>query len=254
MPLIMIFSMTITNYIRSYIKLTMVLCAVAQTNCDSMRFSKRFRNFEDWLSTQDRHTGYIRRITRLHSLYSRASLDQLRGHAKAEARMLSRGTPKPVSTRSWVTLSSREQLARERALEVLSEARRSSRSLSRLSRERSVSVKTVLRATKGFKKVGGRWRAKKTDKISRIMAINENGKELFIETTDSRYSTLIGKYHSAVKEYLIGNVDVLAEFEGKKVKDSSGKWHTLETDPSTIREINARREEPEFYDIYQVNV
>ena len=220
-----------------------------------MRFSKKYRNFEDWLSTQDRHTDYIRRITRLHSLYPRASLDQLRGHAKIEARRLSRGTPKPVSARSWNTLSPREQLARERALEVLSQARRSGQSLSHLSREHRISVKAVLKATNSFEKVKGRWKAEKTDKISRIMAINENGKERFIEVTDSRYATLIGKYHSAVKEYLnTGNTDVLAEFDGKKVKDSSGKWHTLETNPSAIREINARREEPEFYDIYQVNV
>ena len=220
-----------------------------------MRFSKRYRGFEDWLSTQDRHTGYIKRIARLHSLYPRASLDQLRGHAKVEAKRLSKGVPKPVSSRSWNTLSPREQLARERALEVLSHARRSGQSLSRLSREHKISAEAVLKATNSFEKVKGRWKAKKTDKISRIMAINENGKELFIEVTDSRYATIIGKYHSAVKEYLnTGNTEVLAEFEGKKVKDSSGKWHTLETNPSAIREINARREEPEFYDIYQVNL
>ncbi|MDE1825341.1 MAG: hypothetical protein KGH61_01695 [Candidatus Micrarchaeota archaeon] len=83
-------------------EVNMRLCA----NCDgSMRFSKRYRNFGDWLSTQDRHTGYIKRIARLHSFYPRASLDQLRGHAKAEARRLSRGTPKPVSARSWNALS-----------------------------------------------------------------------------------------------------------------------------------------------------
>ena len=220
-----------------------------------MRFSKRYRGFEDWLSTQDRHTGYIKRIARLPSLYPRASLDQLRGHAKAEAKRLSRGTPKPVSARSWNMLSPREQLARERALEVLSHARRSGQSLSKLSREYKISAKAVLKATNSFKKAKGRWKAKKIDHISRIMVINESGKELFIEVTDSRYATLISKYHSAVKEYLnTGNIDVLAEFEGKRVKDGSGKWHTLETNPPAIREINARREEPEFYDIYQVNI
>ena len=220
-----------------------------------MRFSKKYRNFEDWLSARDKHTGYTKRIVRLHSLYPRASLDQLRGHAKAEANRLSRSTPKPISARSWNTLSHREQSTRERALEVLSHARRSGQSLSKLSREHSISVKSVLKATHGFKKVKDRWKAKKIDHISRIMSINENGKELFIEVTDSRYATLIGKYHSAVKEYLnTGNIDVLAEFEGKRVKDSSGKWHTIETNPSAIREINVRREEPEFYDIYQVNV
>jgi hypothetical protein len=220
-----------------------------------MRFSKRYRKFEDWLSAQDRQTSYTKRIMRLHSLYPKASLDQLRGHAKATAKPLSKAVPKPVYARSWNTLSPRERLAREKALEVLSHARRSGQSLSRLSREHRISAKAVLRATNGFKKVKGRWKAKKTDRISRIMAINEDGKELFIEVTNSRYATLIGKYHSAVKEYLnTGNTDVLAEFEGKRVKDSSGKWHTLETNPSAIREINAIMEEPEFYDIYQVNV
>ncbi len=220
-----------------------------------MRFSKRYRRFEDWLSTQDRRTGYIKRIARLHSLYPRASLDQLRGHAKATAKTLSKGISKPAYARSWNTLSPREQLARERALEVLSHARRSGQSLSRLSREHRISAKSVLKATNSFKKARGRWKAEKIDHISRIMAINEDGKELFIEVTNSRYATLIGKYHSAVKEYLnTGNTAVLAEFDGKRVKDSSGKWHTLETNPSAIREINARREEPEFYDIYQVNV
>ena len=214
-----------------------------------------FVSFGDWLESQNRNSGYVKRIIRLHNLYLKATLDQLRGHAKIEVTRLSKGTPKPVSARSWNTLSPREQLARERALEVMSHARRSGQSLSRLSREHKISAKAVLKATNSFKKVKGRWKAKKTDKISRIMAINEKGKELFIEVTDSRYATLIGKYHSAVKEYLnTGNIDVLAEFEGKMVKDSSGKWHTLETDPSAIREINARREEPEFYDIYQVNV
>ncbi len=110
--------------------------------------------------------------------------------------------PKPISTRSWNTLNPREQLARGRALEVLSHARRSGQSLSRLSREYKISTKAVLRATQGFEKIKGRWKAKKIDHISHIMAINENGKELFIEVTDSRYATLIGKYYSAVKEYL----------------------------------------------------
>ena len=167
-----------------------------------MKFSKRYNRFEDWLSTQDRHTGYMKRVARLHSLYPRASLDQLRGHAKTEAKGLSKGTPKPVSARLWNTLSPREQLALERALEVLSHSRRSGQSLSKLSREYKISAKAVLKATNSFKKVKNRWIAKKIDHILRIMEINENSKELFIEVTDSRYATLIGKYHSAVKEYL----------------------------------------------------
>ena len=136
-----------------------------------MRFSKRYRSFEDWLSTQDRHTDYIKRVARLHSLYPRASLDQLRDHAKTEAK--------------------------------------------RLSREHRISAKAVLKATNSFKRVKGRWKAKEVGHISRIMSINENGKELFIEVTDSRYATLIGKCHSAVKEYLnTGNLSCYMPYLG----------------------------------------
>ena len=180
-----------------------------------MRFSRRYRNFEDWLSVQKGRTGYIKRIARLHSLYPRASLDQLRGHAIKKARMLRRATPMPVYKRSWNSLSPNEKRIRERALEVVSEARRSRRSLNRLGRDHGLTSGEVRRATNAFRKTKGRWKAKKVDRISRIMAINENGKERFIEVTDSRYATLIGKYHSAVKEYLnTGNTDVLAEFDG----------------------------------------
>ncbi len=105
-----------------------------------MRFSKRNRNFEDWLLNQDRYTSYTMRITRLHSLYPKATLDQLRGHAKSELKKLSKSISKLVYTRGWNTLNPKEQLERERALEVLSRARRSNQSLSKLSREYAVDI------------------------------------------------------------------------------------------------------------------
>lgn len=213
-----------------------------------MRFSKRYKDFGAWFSTQDGRTGYIKRIARIHSLYPSANLNQLRGHVPIKT------SPTPLYKRAWDTLNSKEQSARDRALGVLSHARGSNQSLSRLARERKISVRSVLRATDGFRKVGGRWKATKIDHISRIMKINENGRELFIETRDSRSASLIGKYHSAVREYLnTGNISVLDEFKGKRVKDSSGKYHTLETNPNALKEINARIEEPEFQDIYQVS-
>ena len=213
-----------------------------------MRFSKRFRDFGTWFSTQDGRTGYVKRIARIHSLYPSANLNQLRGHIRIKT------PPAPLYKRAWDTLNSKEQSARDRSLGVLSHARKSNQSLTRLARERKISVRSVLRATDGFKKVGGRWMAKKTDRIPRIMKINEDGKERWIEIRDSRSASLIGKYHSAVREYLdTGNTAVLAEFKGKRVKDSSGKWHTLETNPNALKEINTRIEEPELQDIYLVS-
>jgi hypothetical protein len=212
-----------------------------------MKFSRKYGTFEGWSEAQVKRTPYTKRIVRLHSFYPKASLTQLRGHARIKTK------PLALYRRAWDTLSSKEQLVRERALEVLSLARRSGQSLSRLSRQHNISSRAVLEATRGFRKVKGRWKAKERDRISRIMAINEDGKELFIEVDDSRYASLIGRYQSAVKEYLnSGDASVLAEFKGKRVKDSFGKWHTLETNPQAVREINARIEQPEFREIYKV--
>lgn len=213
-----------------------------------MKFSKRYKDFDLWLSTMDKRTNYTQRISRLHNLYPKAPLDQLRGHARIMT------APKPLYTRSWSTLTPKERLIRERALEVLSDARKSDKSLHRLSREHKVSSLAVRKATRGFRKVKGRWKANRNDHISRIMAINEDGREVFIEVASSRQASIIGKYQAAVKKYLnTGNVDALAKFKGKKVRDAKGIFHILETDPNVIRDINERREEPEFYDIYKVD-
>jgi hypothetical protein len=216
------------------------------------RFSKRYKKFESWFSVQDRQNAYTRRISRLHSLYPTASLEQLRGHSRQKSERLSKSKPVPLHKRAWDSLSPHERLTREKTLAVLSEARRLGQSLTKLSKEHRIRVKLVLQATNGFKKVRGRWKAKRRDSISRVMIINEKGREVFIEVTDSRYASLIGRYHSAVKEYLnTGDISALLKFKGKRVKDSSGKFHTLETNPKAVREINERKEEPEFPDVYK---
>lgn len=162
--------------------------------------------------------------------------------------------PKPLYDRSWSVLSSKERLVRERALEVLSSARKTHESLSGLAKKHGLAVKTVLRVTNGFRKARGRWKAKPTDHISRIMAINERGRGIFIEVRDSRQASLIGQYNAAVRQYLnTGNRKPLAKFKGKRVKDANGKFHVLETSPTAVRDIAEQREEAEFHeDIYSV--
>jgi hypothetical protein len=215
-----------------------------------MKFSKRFGSFSEWLKSQPRQNSYTHRITRLHNLYPRASLNALRGHTTSSRGL---GTAIPLHKRPWASLTAREKVAREKSLDILSLARRTGASLNRLGKERNIPISTVLKNTKAFRKVKGRWRVNKRDRISRMLMINENGEEKFIEITDSRYATLIGKYHSAVREYLEnGNLEALAEFKGKMVRDSDGNYYILETDPDTIRAMYERKEETPFNDtIYE---
>lgn len=156
-----------------------------------------------------------------------------------------------IYRKSWKQLEPEEKELRERSLDVLSEARRTRKSLTKIARQNKISPKTVLHHTNGFKKVNRRWVAKKFDKISRSMKINENGKKISIETNDSRHASTIGKYHNAVKDFLnTGNKKKLSEFSKKKIKDSNKNIHSFETNPNTIIKIEERVQEPEFVDVY----
>jgi uncharacterized protein YaaR (DUF327 family) len=189
----------------------------------------------------------------MHNLHPEATLSQLRGHAKVKEKMLSEKTILPLEKRTWKSLSPREKLSREKSLEVLSDMRRNNKSLTKASRDKGISIKTVRDSIGAFKKVGSRWIPKAYDRISRVMVINENGQMTSIEINDSRTASKIGRYHNAVKKYLeTGDSTELKKFEGMKIKDAQGNTHTFETDTKAINEIAEGIEEPEFYDIYKV--
>jgi len=216
-----------------------------------LRFSPKYRNFEDWLSNFKGSESYKNRIIRLHSKYPNASLSQLRGHPKGKERIVSNLKPEPVYKRSWSAITKRELSLREKSLEVLSKVR-NGQSLTKASKELKTTPETVIKNTGAFRKIKGKWIAKSQDRISRVMGIYENGKQEWIEIRDSRIASKIGKYNSAVNEFLrTGNANVLKEFK-KPFKDANGKLHYFETDPDKLYEIAESQEEPEFYEIYKI--
>lgn len=160
----------------------------------------------------------------------------------------------PLYKRPWNKLTPRQKMLREKSLSVVNELRNSkTKTIQQAARENSVSVNTVLKHTNGFKKINNKLIVKKWDRIPRVMRINTDGKEKSIEIKDSRTASVVGRYHNAVKQFLnTGDKTKLQKFRSKKVKDSKGKLHKLETNPEEIIRINQRIEEPEFYEIYNV--
>lgn len=157
----------------------------------------------------------------------------------------------PVYKKSWIDLTPRQKSVREKSLEILSIAKNSKQSLSEIAKKNHVSVRTVINNTNAFKKINNRLTPKRFDRISRIIKINENGKEKSIEIKDSRIASLVGRYHNAVKQLLnTGDFKHLKKFAKIKIKDSNGKTHKLETNFKKIINISERIEEPEFYEIY----
>jgi uncharacterized protein YaaR (DUF327 family) len=215
-----------------------------------MTFSPEYRTFQDWLSSFNGSDSYRNRITRLHAKYPNASLSQIRGHPKSKERVVSTIKPEPIYKHSWKSISRKELNQREKSLEVLRKVR-DGESLSSASRELHTSPETVIKNTNAFLKVRGKWTPKSQDRISRVMSLNEKGKQSWVEIRDSRTASRIGKYNSAVREFLrTGKTDVLKSFR-KPFKDANGELHHFETDPDKLYEIAESQEEPEFWEIYK---
>jgi hypothetical protein len=216
-----------------------------------MTFSPKYKSFENWLSNFRGSESYRNRIVRLHSKYPDAILSQLRGHAPKGKRFVSELKPEPVYKRSWSEITKRELNLREKSLDVLRRVRKG-QSLSKASRELHTTPETVIKNTGALVKVKGKWTAKSQDRISRIMSVYENGKQTWIHVRDSRIASKIGKYNSAVNEFLrTGDVKILKPFK-RPFKDANGKLHYFEIDPDKLYEIAEQQEEPEFWEIYKI--
>ena len=158
----------------------------------------------------------------------------------------------PLHKRPWRKLSPRQKLLREKSLAVISGLRNSkTKTLPQAATNNDITVSNVIKHTNGFKKVNGKLAVKRWDRIQRVMRINSKGQEKSVTIVDSRTASVVGRYHNAVKQFLnTGDKSKLSKFRNKKIKDSKGKLHRLETNPDEIIRINQRIEEPEYFEIY----
>lgn len=157
----------------------------------------------------------------------------------------------PIYKTEWDKLTPKQKALRERSLHVLVRARKTGKSPSRIAKQVGISFNTVQTHTNAFKKVNGRWVAKRFDKISRPMLTSEKGKLHSIPISDSRHARTLGQYHNAVKHFLnTGDDSKLKKFSKKQIRDSSGKLHSFETDPKLVLEINEKIEEIAFFQVY----
>src|ERR1700693_4610113 len=128
-------------------------------------FSRLFSTFADWLRSHSGHSSYVARIARAQTRYPTPT--PLRRQPRRGESFLSGLRKAPPPRIALAYLSPRERLQRQRALSVLSQARRGKGSLSSLARNEGLSARTVRRATGAFRKRGGRWVATRQDRIQR---------------------------------------------------------------------------------------
>lgn len=159
--------------------------------------------------------------------------------------------PRIYLIRKGRRLTPEEKQIRQNALNALALVRRKKYSLLKASKTVGLPKKLVSTVTNAFRKVDNRWKPKQYDRIPRSMVIYEKGRKRIVEITDSRNASLIGKYHSRVKQFLeTGDSSHLKTLRRKQFKDSKRRIHVLETRPEKIYDIKSREAEPEFFEIY----
>jgi lambda repressor-like predicted transcriptional regulator len=124
-----------------------------------------------------------------------------------------------------------EQQTYNRSLHVLARMRRTGASLTAAAREEHIDPRTVRKYLKA--ELRGRGKATKADRRKREMLVPTSLGNSPVTVRGSRQASQLGRYMSAVSKYLrTGDVDGLAEFEGKSIGG-----HALITDPDILSSL-----------------
>lgn len=114
-----------------------------------------------------------------------------------------------------------------------------------------IDPKKVLKKTKAVKKLRGKIVPKVRDRIPRSLKFYEKGKLSHAEVANSEVASDIGRYWNAVSKLIeTGRSSALRVFRHRRFKDITGRFHTLETDPRVILDLEQRRPKRELFTIY----
>jgi hypothetical protein len=143
----------------------------------------------------------------------------------------------PRTAKQYFSMSRKDQDAWDRTVQVPAKMR-DGLSLPEAAKESGITrsqvlhrIPTALRKTRN-----GRYVAKASDRLLRILPIPSKGGLIEIALRDSRQASLIGEYWSAVDRYLsTGSASGLSKFKRIRIRDASGKRIRLLTDLDELR-------------------
>jgi len=144
----------------------------------------------------------------------------------------------PRTAKQFSAMSPRSQDRWNRITHVVSKVRADGVSLKQASKEFGLDPRTVIRWAKPALRKGrnGRYSARPTDTLLRVLAIPSPEGVREIALRDSRQASRLGEYWTAVRKFLAtGDASGLENFRGKRITDASGKRIPLLTD---LEELN----------------
>jgi hypothetical protein len=130
----------------------------------------------------------------------------------------------------------------DRVLGVVSKMRREKISLAEASREAGISPRTVTRWGKTAlqKRTNGKYAAKKSDSLLRLVMIPTPDGTRDIAVRGSKQVTLLAEYWNTLHRYLqTGDSSSLNKFHGKHIRDANGVDIPLSVDLSALNRLGS---------------
>jgi hypothetical protein len=130
-----------------------------------------------------------------------------------------------------------------RITHVIARMRSEKVSLQQASKELGVDPRTVVKrgGTALQKSATGRYQAKKSDRLLRVLVVPVHDGLREIAVRGSRNAAQVGGYWSAVQKYLqTGNASGLKKFRDKKVQNANGEEIPFIADPVVLNRLAAR--------------
>ncbi len=191
---------------------------------------KGWETFSKWKKEHTRTSQYVSKIIRLHKLFPKATLKELR--------FLKIGTI-DLSRKPWNFLTGYERDLRIKALYVISDIIKGKKIELSLFENNITLQDLLIHAGKTLYKKGENWFGRKNNKIQRERWFYSNGKTVYVIIDNSHYASLISKYLYAVRESIkTGDDSLLKPFKYKKIKDVYGRIYSFETNLKKLYELD----------------
>jgi hypothetical protein len=148
----------------------------------------------------------------------------------------------PTTARQYFSKSRQFQETWDSVAHVISKMRSSRVSLRKASREFGVDPGQVIKLGRSAlrKQKNGRYAARKTDRLLRVLGVLAVDGKREIALRDSHQASVIGSHWDAVQRYLqTGDDSALQKFHGKRITDASGKRHRLLTDLDELNRLGS---------------